>query len=428
MIRRNIILKTLDVDPFYNEQNKLNMEGLKVQILEIDPSLIILSICFSETLDLRFALEVEGIFPKLRLQQDIFMLTEGKQIKLDSTQSNLLKTVAENVQKMVIIHGPEGSGKTILAMEVVKMKLSHYLRKYNLKARDGPRAIQLVVCGFYAGEERVPLLMRQLQKESNDIKDFCTIYFMPIPMEEMEINCPKSFQEMLEGFLSKQEKQYPLTIFMTDELFPKFTTSQWKYFRGLGRKTDFVLALRHAFHDYPLFGMVHKLTTKWKNPEEIMQEQGVSVDEEKIVCRLRQSYRCSKEVIALVYHLLIHAPLSCKLYETKSFIHSEGIFNGEKPLWLEVPDVKDFIKFSNIDNRFKNVTDVIVLYSPNYDIYTIHSLRRHCLDKNWRLYPANSVMGSEASTVIIFDMLDIKFEALSRAVHNLIFVTTPSTK
>ena len=431
MNRRNIVLEILDVHPFYNEKKELNIKGLKVRILEIDPSLIIISICFSETLDLRFALEVEGIFPNLRLQQDLTMLTEGKQIDLDSTQRNLLYTVAkdENIEKMVIIHGPEGSGKTILAMEVVKMKLSHYLRKYGLKAKDGPKVIQLIVCGFYAGDERVPILMRQLREESNDIKDFCTISYMPIPMENIETTCPKSFQEKLEEFSREQEKQYPLKIFMTDELFPDFPTSQWKYFKGAsGAKTDFVLALRHAFHDYPLLSRLQKWTKRLSSYEEIMKEQGVAVDVEKIVCRLRMSYRCTKEVIALVYYLLMHAPSENRLYETKSFIHSEGAFSGEKPLWLEVPDVEVFIKFSNSYDGFKNVTDAMVLYTPNYDSYIIHALRRHCLEKSWRLCASNSVMGAEASTVIIFDMMDIKFEALSRAVHTLIFVTTPSTK
>ena len=168
---KGIEFKLIDINAFYEEGDNCNIDKLKEKIDEIKPSFALISICFSETLDLRFALEMAGIFPELRLKGSLRMATQGKQIKLDPTQSDLLCTMAkeQNIQKTTILHGPEGSGKTILAMEVVKMKLSHYMKKLNLQARETMKKIRVVVCGSYTGEDRVPLLLKQLIEENKDI-------------------------------------------------------------------------------------------------------------------------------------------------------------------------------------------------------------------------------------------------------------------
>ena len=183
MKERNIKLKVLDVDHFYDEMNRLDQKGLKVRILEIKPSVLVISICFSEKLDLRFALEVEAIFPELRLKQDLTMVTHGKQIELDETQRKLLYTVSDlnNIEKMTVVFGPEGSGKTILSVEVLKMKLSHYIRKLKLSANDGKSKIKVFVCGCYNGQNRVVVLLKQLMEETKDISQFCDLQLKALP-------------------------------------------------------------------------------------------------------------------------------------------------------------------------------------------------------------------------------------------------------
>ena len=84
MEKRSIKMVFVDVNEFYNEKDELNTEKLKIRVKRINPSLVLISICFSETLDLRFALELDGIFPELRLKRDLQLVTKGKQIKLDT--------------------------------------------------------------------------------------------------------------------------------------------------------------------------------------------------------------------------------------------------------------------------------------------------------------------------------------------------------
>ena len=108
-----IKIELLNLDEYYNDKKELNRQALKTKIICISPSILLISVCYSEKLDLRFVLEMEGIFPGLKLQGDLRLATNGKLIELDPVQIELLYTVADekNIQKVTIIHGPEGSGQ-----------------------------------------------------------------------------------------------------------------------------------------------------------------------------------------------------------------------------------------------------------------------------------------------------------------------------
>ena len=111
--KRMIKIELLNLDEYYNDKKELNRQALKTKIICISPSILLISVCYSEKLDLRFVLEMEGIFPGLKLQGDLRLATNGKLIELDPVQIELLYTVADekNIQKVTIIHGPEGSGQ-----------------------------------------------------------------------------------------------------------------------------------------------------------------------------------------------------------------------------------------------------------------------------------------------------------------------------
>ena len=207
---RNIRLELLNVNQFYDESNQLDIKLLSFSVKAIEPSLVVISICFSEKLDLRFALELEGVFPSLRLARNLSLVTQGKQIHLDPVQTNLLYTMSEsdNIEKTTILHGPEGSGKTILAVEVMKMKVLHYIKKHSLKIEEARDKIKLIVCGSYTGEDRVPDLLKQLREETKDIQDFCTVEMMPIGNVPFYFVSWKCFTLELEQFVKIKSHLY----------------------------------------------------------------------------------------------------------------------------------------------------------------------------------------------------------------------------
>ena len=217
-----------------------------------------------------------------------------------------------------------------------------------------------------------------------------------------------------------------MTIVMMDELFPGFTTEKWMDFKGLPN-TEFVLALRHAFNDGACLRWFQKLGKKEKDFQDIMEQQGVDVFENTVFCHLRKSFRCTQELLSLTYYMLMHSPSKEELYKQKSFVHLPKSLSGDglKPLWLEVPSVEAFIQYSDNNERLTLETNVLIIYDQAFiDGELIYTLRGYAAKKNWRVCSTTSVMGSEASTVIIFNMKTIHFEALSRAVLQLILVTT----
>ena len=133
-------------------------------------------------------------------------------------------------------------------------------------------------------------------------------------------------------------------------------------------------------------------------------------------------------VSPFMYHWLIHSPKESSLFEEKSFIHYPGSFRGPKPLWLKVPNHEVFIEFAENEDQLSSTKDVLVIYDIDYDLTMIDSLGKYCKTKNWKFFPVNEVTGSEAQIVIIYDVKKLHFEALSRAVNQLIIVTTPKTK
>ena len=112
--KRSIRFEFLDVTEFYLDPNTkaIDEDALEKCIMNINPHIVVLAICFSTTLKLKFVLERKAIFSKIRMQRDLILITNGKILTLDQTQSDLLVKVAkdENIQKVTIIHGPEGSG------------------------------------------------------------------------------------------------------------------------------------------------------------------------------------------------------------------------------------------------------------------------------------------------------------------------------
>ena len=276
-IKRKVVreeqVEVLDLFVYLKQGVEVDKSKFIAKVLQVNPGIIAICVCHSHLSQIHFILIEAGIISVQKLERDLQLATRGRCIELDETQRKLLFTVAKpkNICKTTIIHGPEGSGKTILALEVLKMKLFHYMSKSNLhgiKTRN-QKVIKVIVCGSYSGNDRVPALLKQLYEEADDIRDFCDFQLKPI--NDLEIKGPKEFQKQLKQILDLGEKQ---TIVMMDELFPGFTTAQWKDFEGI-ENTDFVFSLRHAFNDGVCYGAIQKLFKRQSEYQSVMEQQGV---------------------------------------------------------------------------------------------------------------------------------------------------------
>ena len=410
--KRKLRFVLLDVNDVYDQNDKVDNKVLKARILKINPSLIVISICFSEILDLRFVLEMEAIFPKLRLNRDLTMVTKGKQIHLEPTQSKLLFTLTDsvNVEKPVIITGPEGSGKSILAVEATKIKFSHYMDKYGFKAIDGKGKLRILICGASQGNDRVPVLLQTLQDQLKECQDFCTLETQAITNMNVA-----SFDDLVSKIQDEMlvNEKYRHSIILLDELLPQFCLEEWNHLPF--ENTDFVIAFRHSFCNtrYAKCGTCTEMQSK-----------------DKVICQLEKRFRCSNEITSLIFYLLVHSP-NVHHAEYKSFFHSlESFDSGRIPIWLELENVEQFIELTDTEADYKALKDdVMVIYDPSCeDPFSLQPLKRHCKSRNWQCYPSSDIVGSEADTVIIYDLKEFDFEAFSRAINNLIIVTVSKSK
>ena len=198
MEKNNIEIKLVNVCKYFDKK-KLNLEDLMHRLREINPLILVISICHSVNLDLRFALEVEGLFARMRLQRDLNLTTNGKQITLDPTQKELLKQLAkdENNPKTVVISGHEGSGKSLLAVEATKMKICSFVKQHPGENR---KKIRVVLCAAYQGENRVPVLFQFLKEELKYFQRFC--YLETKPLADVSFNSVEDLQSRIQKELA----------------------------------------------------------------------------------------------------------------------------------------------------------------------------------------------------------------------------------
>ena len=90
--------------------NQIQEKEFIAKVREIAPNIVAICICYSHLSQVHLIMEKAGILGKERLERDFQIVTIGRSITLDETQSELLYCMSkpENITKTTIIHGPEG--------------------------------------------------------------------------------------------------------------------------------------------------------------------------------------------------------------------------------------------------------------------------------------------------------------------------------
>ena len=65
----------------------------------------------------------------------------------------------------------------------------------------------------------------------------------------------------------------------------------------------------------------------------------------------------------------------------------------------------------------------MVIYDPNDDQFSLQPLMKYCLEKEWPCHPYTSIVGSEASTVFLYNLKEFHFESFTRVTTDLIIIT-----
>ena len=129
------------------ETREIDETGLVSKIQSINPQITIMLICYSQILELKFLLEEKGLFAEMRMNRDLNILSNGQILTMNPVQKEFIQTMAleNHVEKDVIVTGPVGSGKTLLGLEAINIKKSHYKKKYGISSSDCKNKLRIII-------------------------------------------------------------------------------------------------------------------------------------------------------------------------------------------------------------------------------------------------------------------------------------------
>ena len=169
-------------------------------------------ICYSEINDLKFLLERSGLFAEKRLDRDLNILSNGHFLTMNAAQKNFIQTVAlkDNVEKNVILTGSVGSGKTLLGLEAINIKKSHYKKKYGIRSSDCKSKLRVII--LISTDSTENQLEQQLLELSESHID-CTLDIEAQDLYEHSERLTRIFQA------NENYKSYFHTMIMLDEIW-----------------------------------------------------------------------------------------------------------------------------------------------------------------------------------------------------------------
>ena len=435
----------LDLKLCYNDQKTkdINEDKLEKWVRAFNPHLVVISICHSQVSKVKVMLEKPGVFAEIRMRRNLIEVTDGKVIDLDENQINLIHEVAnpKNINKNVVIQGPEGSGKTLLGIEIVKLIAHNYIHSENLSPDQTKKDIRVIFSAcFYQTEDvqdDVKLLVEQM--ESIVQKSLpCSGTFQKIASKKE--NNPIDYKKQILNLIRRSGRSsfnfssFKKTIIMIDEVRPGFETTEWNFYKQLQstgvNNVQVVFCLKYDFHDMKIRNERDKDDQSPYDPKNILDLENV------LIGRLHKAHRCSNEIRSFVYYLLMHE-FGNKLHEFKSFQHDEPSFDaGKTPIWIETRNAKSFKALVLHNSRSEESTfyksqgeTVVLIYDPNtIEPQEQREVKGTCDEQGWQCFPKAEVVGTEFSFVIIYGLKEFHFEAFTRAMSRLIIVTTSSTQ
>ena len=365
-IKRNIKFEYLDVTEYFIDKKGQNINQTKIEnkIQDIDPEIIVMVICFSRILDFKFLLEGKGLLSGVRLKREINLQSKGKILTLSKIQKEFIQTLAkeENIEKkMVHIEGKVGSGKTLLGVEVVKMKLSHYYRKYNLNVENCQKRLRVIILVDDLGAN---LLKTQLSTElPDDIGPFCSITVEAKTIREGVLR---------QVINSTATNDFVHTIVMIDECF----FDQIQCYILTDKNVDFIHCIRY-----------NQIGRRFNDITE-----DVFVDRQLVFVQLFQSHRSSQPILDLAEFAHRHSSNSFPM----NHIKLTDSFPGLNPLWIELHSDQSFIDYAK--SELKETEDVMLIREEKSQV-----IENFCAAMSWKYCSSSDITGTEASTVIIYD-------------------------
>ena len=282
--------------------------------------------------------------------------------------------------------GPVGSGKTLLGLEAINIKKSHYKKKYGIRASDCKNKLRVIfIIGTSNEDGNDNMLLKQQLEMSESLMD-CTLGI------EMELF--QDSEKLTRIFQANESyKFFKHTIIMMDEAI---RSRMCKVDLEDNQNVDYIYCLQYS----DLFAVKANF-------------QPIEVTDSTVSCNLNQRQRSSQEILDLADYLWMH---QSKYLPTLRW-NFENSFTSDIPVWLKLCNPNSF--FDYFKDKFVD-DDVVLIHNGPHNL---NGIKEFCREQKWRCTSRKYVVGSEASVTILYDLDVIYYEYMTRAKTHLVIVT-----
>ncbi len=219
---KNIVMEMVDISE-YTLPNSRKMDDVKLVdvVRRFQPTVLILASCWTKQSVLNGVFRSSGIYSVMIMQEELAGITKGRHIFLDAKQKEIIEKVADddNNVKNLLLWGSSGTGKTLLLLEALRIKLSQ-AAKESVKVR-------VIVTAYWP---ECKLLMDRLKSGLNLDTDIAVNYYSSAKelCEEVGVEYRRhEAQETLNGLFSKlaEDDSCRKTIVVVDEILIRYFDS-----------------------------------------------------------------------------------------------------------------------------------------------------------------------------------------------------------
>ena len=365
------------------------------KIRDFCPTVIVLAFCWSEKSELNDILRSAGIYTAMVLREERAQITESRHVELDEGQKDFIRTIAEKKPRNIFLWGSTGTGKTLLLIEALLMKISQY-------RREG-RQLDIIVTAFWSSQVLIKNF-RENYLSSLAMQDNVTIVDFQVlcQKQDVEYNYRRP-QSTLASLLPRLAASPPLTLLLVDETFAG--EGDWASFQPC-KNLDFMIAL-----------------APWDRISDTVHQVTPPADQQLILSRRLLTPHRNCHQIRQFNLFILHHHNKLSLEED---VAAPLLPPGRLPLWVQkTEEESDVSVLEMLKEEYTNSLSVTVIYmlSESYKEVEVW-----CQEKGWRYVKEANMNGSEDECVVLLgDGIIGILESISRGRNMLVVVTTRGT-
>ena len=376
LYKRGARVQVLNVANFVGASEHGGSENLVRTIQDCDPTAVVVNWCYSKDSFTTRLLTATGLFSKFALRNERILLTGNKNIQIDEDQSQFLSKAAKLIKKhynrdtserdiarpglRFVLEGDPGTGKTLLALEVVRMLRS---------ARGLCEADILVWIGDSRQQE-----LRKIIADNGDLRG--ATYCYPGENALSQMQC--LFDDLSERFRGNQHKILLVDEFQ--ELHPTQSASRMGLIEKTSTTMDVVLCVKSIY-----WGVMGH------HPDNMMST------------RLRTPHRQGYQPLKFWQFFGMHNKRHCHP-GPRSLVASE-LPESDPTLWIVLPEEDDL---SDVDLICELVTEVVcnaeekkILFCMRFGSEAEEKICNRYPNADWKFLDPDSIHGIETEVNVL---------------------------